>query len=38
MLTLCIMPVFKGTRKETISALSICLILDAFILLLTINI
>ena len=33
MLTLCIMPVFKGTRKETISALLICLTLDAIIIL-----
>lgn len=37
MLTLCIMPNFKGTKKETASALSTCLILDGFIILFSVG-
>lgn len=29
MLTLCIMPNFKGTRKEAITACIICLLMDS---------
>jgi len=39
MITLCVMPNFKGTRQENVQALIVCLFLDMlYILPLTINI